>query len=1013
MQLVLHDSNLEKIAYIDNEKQHTLNFYDDEWHRYLETGASEFNFTIKKRAIMSDYGQDYVYSKINEKAFVSFEYEGRTYLHTIRKIEENETTIKCYGISFNLELINEEAAPYTAPKAMTFAEYMKTMTFDYAFLKIGVNEVADKKITEKWEGTDTKLNRLLSLANKFDAELDFEIKLNPDSSVKEFIVNVYREHDDTHQGVGRALSKMFTYGKDISGITRTVDKTTVYNYIRPTGKGKTKNSKGEEVETTVTIGKLERWEEKNADGVVEFYQDGDVLVAPLSAQMFPPAFVNGQTTDRWIRRDMEVDSSDPKTIRAAAIKNLKKYAYPEITYEISGYIEAGIGDTVIIQDDAFQPSLLVETRVSEQVISFTNPSSNKTVFGNTRALENRTSGDLQARLNQLIEEAKPYAIKLASSNGTAFKNGQGSTIITPTLYKGATKLSGASWRYVLDGEIKSTSPSYTLNAQDITDKAILVVEAYIDNQVVASAETTIVNINDGTNGRDGVNGKDGAPGPQGPKGDKGDKGDRGLQGLQGIQGPKGDQGIAGEKGADGKTQYTHIAYADTISGGGFSQTNANKAYIGVYVDFNATDSTNPASYRWTKWKGDDGAQGLPGPKGADGKTPYFHRAWANSEDGRDGFSTSDSTSKRYLGTYTDFTEADSQDPSKYKWTALFGNVQVGGRNLLLNTATLPLGNRYNGTWLSTSGGNGTATVVDLDGLPSNNLKKAVRVVGNTSGNKDLSQGIVLVVGNTYTISCWARVSSESSQTNVMLIMRSWTTNDSGKSLYKTINNTEWKRYSITFVADAVANSIQFGQQGAGVIEICGMQLENGSIATDWTPAPEDIDNNIDSLQSLTQDQLNALLERQQIAEAELEAKASLEIVDQITQQIEKMKQLDEQGRKQAETDLLEAVNRIVKVENNLGDMAERWNFIDSYMSASDDGFVIGKNDGSSSIMFNPDGRISMFSAGNEVMYISQGVIHIDNGIFSRTIQVGRFREEQYFINPDVNVIRYVGEIGGA
>ena len=89
-------------------------------------------------------------------------------------------------------------------------------------------------------------------------------------------------------------------------------------------------------------------------------------------------------------------------------------------------------------------------------------------------------------------------------------------------------------------------------------------------------------------------------------------------------------------------------------------------------------------------------------------------------------------------------------------------------------------------------------------------------------------------------------------------------------------------------------------------------------------------------------------------------------------------------------------------------MSERWNFIDSYMAASNEGLVVGKKDKSSSIMFNPNGRISMFSAGNEVMYISKGVINIENGIFSKTIQIGRYREEQDLLNPDRNVIRYVG-----
>lgn len=149
-------------------------------------------------------------------------------------------------------------------------------------------------------------------------------------------------------------------------------------------------------------------------------------------------------------------------------------------------------------------------------------------------------------------------------------------------------------------------------------------------------------------------------------------GERGPQGLQGIQGPKGDQGIAGPTGADGRTSYTHIAYANSADGNlNFSVSDSNRKYIGMYVDFNQTDSTNPSSYQWSLIKGadgQDGADGLPGKPGADGRTPYFHTAWADSSDGRVGFSTTVSLGKKYLGTYTDFTSADSTDPTKYNWT---------------------------------------------------------------------------------------------------------------------------------------------------------------------------------------------------------------------------------------------------------------------------------------------------------------------------------------------------------
>ena len=168
------------------------------------------------------------------------------------------------------------------------------------------------------------------------------------------------------------------------------------------------------------------------------------------------------------------------------------------------------------------------------------------------------------------------------------------------------KVIHSGWRWVVDGVIKATSSSYIVRASDINQKMVLTVSAWVDNKEVASEQLTLINTSDGLQGPKGDTGPQGAIGPKGDRGEKGERGERGLQGLQGLQGAKGDQGIPGTKGADGRTQYTHIAYADTISGSGFSQTNADKTYIGVYVDFNSTDSVNPADYRWTRWRGSDG-----------------------------------------------------------------------------------------------------------------------------------------------------------------------------------------------------------------------------------------------------------------------------------------------------------------------------------------------------------------------------------------------------------------------
>ncbi|MEI3162442.1 MAG: hypothetical protein V8S74_03415 [Lachnospirales bacterium] len=190
----------------------------------------------------------------------------------------------------------------------------------------------------------------------------------------------------------------------------------------------------------------------------------------------------------------------------------------------------------------------------------------------------------------------------------------------------------------------------------------------------------------GEQGPQGVKGDTGAKGDRGEKGDRGLQGPQGLTGPQGLQGPKGDQGIPGVKGADGKTQYTHIAYADTVSGSGFSQTDTNKAFIGMYQNFNATDSRNPQDYRWSKWKGSDGQDGIPGKAGADGRTPYVHFAYADSADGRTGFSLTQDGNKRYLGVCTNFDRTDSTNPADYSWNDMTGSVSVGGENLITNSA---------------------------------------------------------------------------------------------------------------------------------------------------------------------------------------------------------------------------------------------------------------------------------------------------------------------------------------
>lgn len=976
MLLTIHDANLQKIGFIDNEKQETLNFYDDTWTRNLETASSTFEFTVSKKELLSDTANQPLYNQLNERSFISFKHNGQTYLFNIMKVEENERWVRCYCENLNLELINEYTNAYKADKAMSFAEYLDAFDIpQFAMVTLGVNEISDQKKTLEWEGQDTKLARLLSLANKFNAEVEFVTRLNDDSSIKQLVLNVYHQADDSHTGVGRIRSDIrLTFEKNIKSMTRKVDKTEIYTMIVPYGKAKEQPENGPEVR--VYIGGLPAWEEKNDKGIVIFKQEGNCLYAPHAANLYPSTFGASTQDNKWIRKDLEVDSDDPKVIRAAGIANLRKNAYPAITYEVDGFVDVEVGDTITIHDKGFVPSLDVRARAIEQKISFSNPANNTTTFGNFKELENRTSGDLRTVFERMVENSRPYSIVFSTDNGIIFKNNTGQSTLHPTLKRGNQTVN-ATYRFVIDGSIVGAGLTYTVSASKINKPTVITVSAWVDNKEVASEEVTFLNVSDG---RNGVKGDKGDPGPAGPKGDRGLQGERGLQGLQG---PKGDQGIPGVKGADGKTQYTHIAYADTVSGSGFSQTDTDKAFIGMYQDFSTTDSRNPQDYRWSKWKGSDGRDGIPGKAGADGRTAYVHFAYADSADGRTGFSLTQDGTKRYLGICTDFDKANSTNPADYAWNDTAGSVSVGGRNLL----------------------KGSKGPFKPDKKPTN-FDNFVLYKSETSVYLEQNQKYLVSAKSDGNFTAFHNGNAESD--NVTL----WLMDDKIQN-YQIVSDlkTGTTGTLITWVKPTGNYHLRVNTYHKTASKsVWEVKIEKGTVKTDWTPAIEDVQEDIDSKadQVLTQAQLNKLNEVNSVVQAELEAKASLEILNQWVKAYQDFVNANNANRAQAEKNLADASARVAKLENNLNDMSERWNFIDSYMTSSNEGLVIGKTDNSSSMLFSPNGRISMFSAGNEVMYISQGVIHIENGIFSKTIQIGRYREEQDFINPDRNVIRYVG-----
>ena len=1113
MLLTIHDANLQKIGFIDNEKQETLNFYDDTWARNLETASSTFEFTVSKKQLLSDTGNKHLYNQLNERSFVSFKYKGKTYLFNIMKTEENERWLRCYCENLNLELINEYTNAYKADRPRSFAEYLDVFEIpQFAMVKVGVNEISDKKRMLEWEGQETKLARLLSLANKFDAEVEFVTQLNDDSSIKQLVLNVYHKADDSHTGVGRIRGDIrLTFEKNVKSMTRKIDKTEVYTLVVPYGKSK-ETHEGEQ-EVRVYIDSLPPWEEKNDEGIVIFKQYGIGLYAPHAADLYPSTFGVSTQSNKWIRKDLEVDSDNPSVIHAAGIANLRKHAYPAITYEVDGFVDVEIGDTITIHDKGFTPALDIRARAVEQKISFSNPTNNKTTFGNFKELENRTSGDLRSVFEQMVENIRPYNILVSTDNGVLFKNNTGQSTLRPTLKRG-NQVINATYRFVIDGSIVSSGLTYTVKASDITKPTVVTISAWVDNKEVASEEVTFLNVSDG---------KQGPQGPQGPKGADGktpyihtawaysaDGTDRfttvypNLNLIDGTRDFSGNWNRAWAWQTDGTYKglivkkrtdlwmgidktftapkdgtYTFSAYikcsgntanparhvnlngfwdrntfksygnnfdwlrdsfsvklktGDTIaaryeiSGKGTLWTAGHKweegstatpwmpsaseattddypKYIGQYTNYNQVDSPNPQDYTWSLIRGNDGA---------DGKTPYVHFAYADSADGRTGFSLTQDGTKRYLGVLTNFIKEDSTNPADYTWSDTAGSISVGGRNLLVKTNQ----GITNWDWALLDGDK-SVEEVNVDGIRAVKLIKG-STTANTGWNCILYRGLLrkLIRPNTQYVLSFDVKPSVDVIFNVSLRRSDFQAELTDFVPMNKAFANQWTKVSCvlttkpTLPDDLTQDVYLTGMPttNGNWLVIKNIKLEEGNIPTDWTPAIEDVQDEIDSKADdiLTQAQLNRLNEMNFIIKAELDAKASLDVLDQWKQAYQDFVNANNANRAQAEKALADASARVTKLENDLNDMSERWNFIDSYMTASNEGLVVGKTDNSSSMLFSPNGRISMFSAGNEVMYISQGVIHIENGIFSKTIQIGRYREEQDLLNPDRNVIRYVG-----
>ena len=539
---ILSTSNV-PLAYMDNKHKKSMHYWKDELHEYLQGAANTYIFTVNAKH------PDSQHITVGNK--VAFSYKGKSYYLNIVNTEQTERTITAEAWSLSFELINEDAGAYKAASAMSFLEYL-TVFDPERTIKIGLNEVSDKRITNEWTGTTSILKRLFSLANVFSAEIEFETVLNKDYSLKDIVLNVYREHSGTDSGIGEYRNDIvLRYGKGITGVRKTTDVESLYTCIYPTGKD------------GLTINGLDK-KEYDASGRLEYFTDGALIRAPQARDRFPSNIVNKDDAYIMLRKEYDTDSKDK--LYSMALSDLKPASEPVVTYEVDGYFDTNIGDTVRMQDQEWTPVLYLQARVSEQVRSLTNPKTAKTVFTNYKELTSEISDSLLQRMQDLINKNKVYTCSISTNNGIIFKNGIGSTTLTAYAYdNGVDVADKLEIRWSKDGTEFYVGKIVTVNAEDVDTKAVYSFEALENGIKRGYYEVTITDVMDGEDGKDGT------------------------------------------------TYYTWFKFADDASGSGMSDSPNGKYYIGfAYNKESQTESNNPADYQWSKYKGDDGKDGTDG-----------------------------------------------------------------------------------------------------------------------------------------------------------------------------------------------------------------------------------------------------------------------------------------------------------------------------------------------------------------------------------------------------------------
>lgn len=463
-----------RIAIRDSTDSHNVAFFDNvSGIRYQSANLQRF--LVGSASILTIEYNSKDIDTIRTGCKLAFIYKERAYWLNIMGLSKKGYKVEITAYSLGLELNQEERGAHKPANAMSFAGYLAYYDPEHA-LELGVNEVADKRIKLEWTGTDTILARLFSIANSFDAELEFTVELNQDYSLKRQVLNIYKKGN---LGSNRAASPI-RVGRGLKVINYSDNLKELRTAVRATGKD------------GLTIDGLNK-KVYDDDGNLLYYSSGMTVYAPQSRDKYPS--VGKKSNDNWIIKELgETEYSTKEALWGYMLGELKKICVPEITYDIEGAVDGDVGDTRTLIDDVhYDPPLYVQGRISELTEDLITGKVTKSTLTNFERKYSQVASELLKQVEQLANDAAPYTIRLNSDNGLTFKNYDGQTTIDARLEK-AGKDVDCSWQWKIEDEVISNQQSLSINANDFNEKAVVVVTAFVNNKEVAKTEATLINL---------------------------------------------------------------------------------------------------------------------------------------------------------------------------------------------------------------------------------------------------------------------------------------------------------------------------------------------------------------------------------------------------------------------------------------------------------------------------------------------------------------------------------------